>query len=65
MTDIKLQQSLNSNSHASVLTADHGLCGRASPVSTATGFVNENLGNFRPLQNRHPLTNHQKFVTRD
>jgi len=43
----------------------HRLRGSASPVLTATGFVN-GKGQFRPLQNRHSSTDHQKFsVTGD
>jgi len=38
----------------------HRLRGSASPVLTATGFVN-GKGNFRPPQNRHPSTDHQKI----
>ena len=44
----------------------HGLRGSASPVLTATGFVN---GRWQfstpPPQNPHPLTDHQKIVASD
>jgi len=35
----------------------------ASPVLTAT--LSMGKGTFQPLQNRHPSTDHQKFVTGD
>jgi len=39
---------------------NHGLRGNASPVLTATGFVN-GRGQYLTPQNPHPLTNHQKI----
>jgi len=44
----------------------HGLGSSASPVSTATGFVN-GRGQFLtpPPQTSHPLTYHQKYVSSD
>ena len=47
-----------------VKPSDHRLCCSASPVLTATGFVNRRAI-FDPLQNRHPLTDHQKIVIDD
>jgi len=41
-----------------------GARGSASPVLTATGFVN-GRGLFSTPQNPHPLTDHQKIVTGD
>jgi len=41
-------------------TPNHGLRGSASPVLTTTGFVNERW-QFRPPQNPHPLTDHNKI----
>jgi len=38
----------------------HRLRGSASPVLTATGFVNGRGQYLLPPQNPHPLTNHQK-----
>jgi len=43
---------------------DHRLRGSASPVLTATGFVNGKW-QFSTPQNRHPSTDHQKFVIGD
>ena len=45
------------------LLSNHGLRGSASPVLTATGLVNGRW-QFRPLQNRHPLTDRQKICHR-
>ena len=39
----------------------HGLRGSASPVLTATGFVNGRWQFSTPPQNPHPLTDHQKI----
>jgi len=39
---------------------DHGLRGSASPVLTATGFVNGRWQFSTPPQNKYPLTDHQK-----
>jgi len=52
--------------HADVLTLStimkhHRLHGSASPVLTATGFVNGRGQFFDPPQNPHPLTDHQKI----
>jgi len=49
--------------HATFI-GNQGLRGSASPVSTATGFVNGRTI-FDPTQNPHPLTDHQKFVASD
>ena len=43
------------------LVAFHGLRGSASPVLTATGFVNGRWQFSTPPQNPHPLTDHQKI----
>ena len=40
---------------------NHGLCGSASPVLTATGFVNGRWQFSTPSQNPHALTDHQKI----
>ena len=45
---------------ACLCTVYHGLRGSASPVLTATGFVNGRW-HFRALQNKHPLTDHKKI----
>jgi len=42
----------------------HGLRGSASPVLTATGFVNGRW-QFSTPQNPHPLADHQKIGTGD
>jgi len=39
----------------------HGLRGSASPVLTATGFVNGRWQFSTPPQNKHPLSDHQKI----
>ena len=44
-----------------VLYCHHGLRGSASPVLTATGFVNGRWQFSTPPQNPHPLTDHQKI----
>ena len=54
-----------SRGYIKTLSHDHGLCGSASPVLMAAGFVNGRWQFLTPPQNPHPLTDHQKFVASD
>jgi len=54
----------NSGSDSDNVLVDHRLRGSASPVLTATGFVNGKGQFSTPPQNRHPSTDHQKICHR-
>ena len=57
-------RSFKDNSTCVYFCSYHRLRGSASPVLTATGFVNGKGQFFDPPQNRHPSTDHQKICHR-